>query len=150
MLDVNAPGSLSSWRLTPLTEPYATDPSLSQSRPDAVRVGERIYVAWESESPSGDARMEQVWLQELNWSSGEPDVIQTVNEWRLPVTAESLPEQRRPVLGASPLFPGGALIAVWEDHSGSVADRPLPDLMLSFRPVPFVLLNEADASGPGS
>jgi hypothetical protein len=60
LLDVSGPGVVSSWRLTPLTPPYATDFSLSQSRPDVSRVGDRILSAPFSSCPPSTARRQLV------------------------------------------------------------------------------------------
>ena len=127
---------------SPATPPYDVDASLRQRRPVAARAGNRIFVAWESESPLGDPLRAEFWVAEIGWSANEPQVIRRLGEWPAPAGAFRVGDQKSPALASSPLFPGGALITVWEDHSHLLPGRPSPDLMLNFRPIPFVSLGE--------
>ena len=145
LLDVTTTGTIEASEFVPSTQPYASDTRLRQRRPAATRVGNRIFLAWENESPLGDPLQDQFWVSEIEWSPTDPKAIRRLGEWPAPVDAFRLGHQKSPALAASPLFPDGALISVWEDHSGLLAGRPSPDLMLNFRPVPFVTL--ADGGG---
>jgi len=141
-VDADAPGAIVSRELAPLTPPYDTNTRLRQRRPAAVRVGERIFLAWETESPLGDPLDSEVYLAEVDWSAREPGRIATLNEWLLSYDGPRARDQTAPALAASPLLPGGALIAVWDNDSRTPLNPPSPDLMLAFRPTPFVSLDQ--------
>lgn len=139
VLGLDAPGEVTGSPLGALAEPGANDDALVQRRPRAARVGERVYVAWESEgTPGADAST--VFVQQLDAeASGFAEVI-TVNEWGLPIEGPAGGDARNPALAASPLVPDGALIATWEDHAGVQTGRPVPDVMIGVRPSPIVTL----------
>lgn len=140
VLDTQSPGATPSMPLAAMTDPYASDPSLSQSRPTALRVGSRIFVGWETESPAGNPSRDQVMLQELAWSASDPSTVHQLHESVLSYDTPDDGVQRRPALAASPLYPDGALVTAWEDHTGLLAGRPDPEILMAFRPVPFVEL----------
>jgi hypothetical protein len=70
-------------------------------------------------------------------------VIALSDEMELPYAQAPVGTHVNLRLGASPLFPSGALIAAWEDATGSGA----PALMLDFRPWPFVYLGDGGSAG---
>jgi hypothetical protein len=132
--------TLESTEILPAMEPYDRDFNLRQRRPTAARVGDRIFVAWETESPLADPLRAEFFVAELGWSPSEPRAIRKIGEWPAPADAIRMGDQKSPALAASPLLPGGALITLWEDHSRLLSGRPTADLMFEFRPVPFVRL----------
>jgi hypothetical protein len=140
LLDTAAPGEVSPFELIPLTAPYSSDATLAQRRPSLARVGDQLFLAWESASPLGDARGQETWIERLQWSPDHPTTLDMPHEEPLPLKAPTDGNQENPRLGTSPLFPGGALITLWEDHSLAISGRPSPDIMLGFRPVPWVTL----------
>jgi hypothetical protein len=140
------PGMVVSAPLGVLTESYSGDTSIDQRRPAAARVGERTFVGWQSESPSGTALGDEVWVQEFEWDPGGSDPIEAIDERALPIDPPRGGDQRNSTLAVSPLFPGGALITLWEDWSGLLPGRDAPDVLMGFRPVPFVTLDSPDAS----
>jgi hypothetical protein len=140
IVDTAAPGTVEASMFLPTTPPYDRDETLRQRRPAAARVNDRLFVAWETESALGDPLLSEFFVAEIGWSAGEPHVIRSIAEWPAPADAFRSGDQKGPALAASRLFPGGALITVWEDHSRLLTGRPSPELMLNFRPVPFVLL----------
>jgi hypothetical protein len=142
VIDVTVPGSIASTELVQLTSPYDTDASLRQSRPAATLVGDRIFVAWQTESPLGDPLDSELWVGEIGWSSTNPGVVELLREWPVPPDTPRIGDQANPGLAASPLFPGGALITVWEDESRTLSGRPSPDLLMNFRPTPLVMLGD--------
>jgi hypothetical protein len=143
VVDITVDETLESIVVRPSTAPYDGDETLRQRRPAATRVGDRLFIAWETESPLADPLRSEYWVAELGWSANEPRRIQKLAEWPARADAIRSGDQKSPALAASPLFPGGALITVWEDHSRQLAGRPAADLMLDFRPVPFVALGDA-------
>jgi len=142
VIDVTVPGSIVSSELVPLTPPYDGDRTLRQSRPAATRVGDRIFVAWQTEGPLADPLESELWVGELGWSVTDPSAVTLLREWPVPPDTPRVGDQENPGLAAAPLFPGGALIRVWEDDSRTLAGRPSPDVLLSFRPVPFLVLGD--------
>jgi hypothetical protein len=110
-----------------------------------TRVSERVYLAWETQSPLDDPHRREVFFAELGWSPAETDeasgeLVQHA-ERPLQVLASRAGDQRNPRLAPSPLFPEGALITLWEDHSGLLDGRPTPDMLMAFRLSPLVTLD---------
>jgi hypothetical protein len=134
ILATGSPGNAEAFELSPLVEPYASDDSLAQRRPALARVGTRWFLGWQTQSPLGDALGQELWLAEMHWSGA----LTRLAEMPLAFGANRIGDQQSPVLAATPLFPAGALISVWEDASGELENRPVPDVLMSFRPVPFV------------
>lgn len=130
VLSASAPGSVNSVPWLPLSAPDA--PGVAQQRPSAMRVGERIYVAWQSASMDEPAPGVRAFLSEVEFDAETGELIQH-DERTLPLAAAPSGSQANPRLGASALFPEGALITVWEDANA-------PVLQLDFRPSPFVTL----------
>ena len=145
VVDVKARGVVSSNEFVPSTVPYDHDDTLRQRRPAAARIGDRIFVAWETESPLGDPLGAEFWVAEVGWSASEPGVVRKLAEWSAPADANRTGDQKSPALAASPSLPGGALITVWEDHHGVRPNPPGPQLFLNFRPIPFVHLGDKGA-----
>ena len=123
--------------LATTVEPWASDSALSQTRPSLVRSGSRLYLTWQSESPVGDAREDEVWLRELSWNGSALTVLP---ETPLQADAPRLAAQRNPALAASPLGPFGALVTVWEDATVVPKHSMQPDLVFGLRPTPIVKL----------
>ena len=116
------------------------DPSLSQRRPRATRVGDRIYAAWERDLPADAPEAFELVLRQYAWSPTTPAVLDELAEHRLATTAPSRGDQRNPALASSALFPDGALISAWEDQSGQLASQPSA-IVLGLRPSPIVELD---------
>lgn len=133
-------GELTPLPLLPLTAPYDTDVDLAQRRPSLARVGDDIFLAYESESPPSDAAGRETFLQRLAWSSSDPSTLVQAEERLLQDDAPTELDQQNPRLAATPLFPGGGLLSVWEEHGGVSPDRPDPDVLMSLEPLPVVTL----------
>jgi hypothetical protein len=141
VLDTASPGEVDPELVVAIAAPYSTDDGLSQRRPGLVRVGDELFLVWESTSPLGDARANEILLQSLAWTPDDPELLSVTDERSVPTDAPTDGDQQNPRLGASPLFPGGALIVLFEDHTGSDITRPLPDVSLALRPIPWVTLD---------
>ena len=61
-----------------------------------------------------------------------------VDERALQEDAPTAGDQRNPKLAPTPLFPGGALVMLWEDHSSDLSGSPGSDIVLGLRPIPWV------------
>jgi hypothetical protein len=144
ILSTTSPGPVTAFAFGPTLAPYATDSTLGQRRPSAVRVGDQEYVAWENSPAAGAAAGEQVFVTRVALDPARPNGLAQDQEMQLPFGAPGAGSQSNVRLGASTLFPGGALISTWESAS-SGASRATPDLMLDFRPSPFVFLPAGDA-----
>lgn len=130
--------------LTPSVEPWASDITLLQSRAALARSGSRTYLSWQSESPTGDARDDEVWLREVSWNGTS---LTWAAEIPLQADAPRAVAQRAPALAATPLGPAGALVTVWEDSTQSPGHPMLPDLVFGLRPTPIVTLGSAIDGG---
>lgn len=133
--DAANPGTLDFLSLPAAVEPYASDESLAQRRPALTRVGERCFLAWQTESPTGTAKQE-VFVSEVRWDT--TDSLLLGEEQLLTRDIDAAGDQLSPVLAASPLYPEGALVAAWEDSGPFVGPEALPDLVLNVRPTPFL------------
>jgi len=137
VLDVNAPGTAEAFDILPTVEPWASDPGLAESRPGLARVGTRVYLCWQSESPLGDSRLDEVWLRELEWDGTQLGILE---EHPLQIDSSRDANQRAPALAATPLGPEGALLTLWEDSMVDPRHDTLPDIMVGLRPSPIVVL----------
>jgi cysteine-rich repeat protein len=145
VLSVAAPGQVSTSAFTPLLEPYASDDTLAQRRPSAARVGERVYVAWETASTPGDARGRQAFVAQLHFDPAS-EILTQGEERPLALDVAREGDQLNPRVAAGELFPEGALISVWEDVPSDRDPGPganpefSAEIALDFRPSPFVVL----------
>jgi hypothetical protein len=137
ILSTSAPGLVQPFPFGPLAAAYH-DPSLEQRRPGAAHVGDQHYLSWESTSPGGGST---VFLTRVSLDPGQPNGIRQDEEIRVPYPSGA-GWQSNVHLAASPLFPAGALISVWETASDGTS-RASTDVMLDFRPSPFVFLGPA-------
>ncbi|MDX2054199.1 MAG: hypothetical protein SFV15_17495 [Polyangiaceae bacterium] len=140
ILDNAAPGPVQSFPLPPLVAPFS-DATISQQRPTLARVGDRIYLSWQSGSPPCDPLSGEVWIQELAWSSVGPTMLVREPEVPLGGIASRLGSQQEPSIGAAPLLSNGALISAFENGVGSRAE-----LVVALKPVPFLVPGSAPAN----
>jgi hypothetical protein len=128
-------GAVEPFAVDPSLAPYATDPASTQRGPRAVRIGGQAYLAWES-SWSGDGSAgDHFFLAPVRLDSTEPHGVALGPEVGLPLGAPAVGIQSNGHLGASDLYPQGALIFVWEDPSTARSN-----VIVDFRPAPFVEL----------
>lgn len=129
--------NVSPFPITPSVAPYSTDNTLAQTHPNAVRAGSRLFVAWRSALVTGDAKAEELWLKELDWTSPTLDLSKgeiTLPRW----PAHLKDDQRRAALAVTG---GGALAAAWDDYGrvfGSVEGTP--DVVAELIPLPILRL----------
>lgn len=113
VLDTAAPGTVMPFDITPLV---AANASLAQDHPNAIRVGSRVYLAWRTEPPLGDARAEELWLKLIGWNAMGATVDLASSEVPLPRwPLHRSDDQRRPALAASPLGQEGTLVTAFDD-----------------------------------
>jgi len=132
--DTAAPGPLAVRALDAAAAPPS---SVSQRRPTATRAGESVYLGW-TETDGTGAAGERVFLAAVapdavaGFAIGAPMALPrgaTAGGWR-----------RNLHLTASTLFPAGAVISTWESASDG-SSLAAVDLVLDFRPSPFVFLD---------
>lgn len=138
-------GEVLSMPLLPLSAPYDALETVEQRRPSLARIGDALFLVFESATEPGEPVARELFLQHLGWSSDTADVLMQLEETRLPHGAQPANELRNPRLAATQLYPSGALVALWELHGEAATDRPDPDLRIALRPVPFVTLPTAMA-----
>jgi hypothetical protein len=101
-------------------------------------VGDVTYVAWQNASPS--AIGDRVLVAKVALDPADNTKLIVNDQLMLPQDGSAAGPQVNPRLGASPLFPSGALISAWED-----ATNRANALKIDFRPSPFVFLNNPEA-----
>lgn len=138
LLSTASPGTVTATDWTPLLSPYSSDETLAQRRPSAARAGDIAYVAWQSESPAGSSLSDEVFVARVDFDAKNDSLIQQA-EMALPLGQSRDGAQQNPRVGVSELFPYGALITLWED-AGAASGNLEPELMIDFRPSPFVTL----------
>lgn len=127
--------TVSPFPITPSVAPYSTDATIAQTHPNAVRAGSRLFVAWRSALVPGDAKAEELWLKELDWTSptlGLSKVEVTLPRW----PSHLKDDQRRPALAVTG---SGALATAWDDYGrgfGSVEGTP--DVVAELIPLPLL------------
>jgi hypothetical protein len=131
-------GEVASSSVVVQVEPYASDATLSQSRPALVSVDGKAFAAWESESPLNDALGSELWLAEVVWAAASPSVVALRREIPLGADMARAGDQFAPSLSAVRQPAGTALVAVWEDASAGAARALTTDLLVSFRPIPLL------------
>jgi hypothetical protein len=135
--NVNAPGLLTPFSVDAGPDAAMPADGVSQHRPAATRLGDAVYVGWTNSSRDGSVG-DRVFLSEVGSISSTALTFGAART--LPLGAsEQTPWQSNLRLGASSLFPGGAVIAVWERAMDASALTTV-DLMLDLRPSPFVFL----------
>jgi cysteine-rich repeat protein len=139
VLSIASPGPVESFELTPRLTASAMDAMLSLARPSAARVGDRVYLAWESWRDAVDTTHREAFLAEIELDPTDATKIVQHVETPLPRGAQST-GRIGPRLAAAPLFPQGALISLWEDRTQPSGPLDPSRLMLDFRPSPFVFL----------
>ncbi|MCA9593471.1 MAG: hypothetical protein KC776_09180 [Myxococcales bacterium] len=151
VLDSASPGSTASFDITPLVAPYSTDSTLGQSQPNVARVGDRVFVSWRSDAVLADVNAEDLWLKEISWSSSGGSITLDLSKPEIALprwSAHLKDDQRYPGLAATPLLPGGALVAAWDDYGrgfGSVEGTP--DVVSELIPIPLVRLQSDGGAG---
>jgi hypothetical protein len=137
-------GSLARGRVltTGSTTPVACDPPpfgmLDVSHPAAVSSGTRNYLAWRSSAEPGMVAGEDTWLAEITWDASSPCPV-FLPAIPLPrVASHANGDQRHPALAASPLYPGGAISAAWEDFGGTLAGAGSVDVAFELIPTPVL------------
>jgi hypothetical protein len=127
VLDVAAPGVGSGFPMAPAGTPEG------QTHPNAVRAGDRVFVAWRASGPPGDPLAEELFLLELSWDQPTQtlDANSPLPLPRWPVDQSG--DQRRPALGATM----DALVGVWEDWAPP-ADAP--NVRVELMPLPILRL----------
>jgi len=139
VLSASSPGAVESFELAPRLTAYAMDAMRSLAKPSAARVGDRVYLAWESWTNAVEPTDREAFLAEIELDPTDATKIVQHVETPLPRGAQST-GRIGPRLAASPLFPKGALISVWEDRTQASGPLDPSWLMLDFRPSPFVFL----------
>lgn len=137
ILSTAAPGTASAVGVASTIEPWASDATLSQSRPALTRAGSRVYLAWQTETPVGNSLGDEVFLRELQWDG---TTISFLAEIPLQADAPRLSDQRAPAITGSPLAPQGALVTVWVDSTIDPLHTIVPNLVYGLRPTPIVVL----------
>jgi hypothetical protein len=137
VLSTSSPGLAQTFSFDPLAA-ASLEPSLEQHFPSAARVGDSMYVAWQSSSPADAGAGEQAFVMRVVLDPAASNGVRWDEEIRLPYPTGG-GWQSNVHLASSPLFPDGALISTWETASDGTS-RASTDVMLDFRPSPFVFL----------
>jgi hypothetical protein len=138
-LDMMAPGPVQPFDLASAV----SDPALTPTPPSAARVGDRTYVAWQSAGSADAASGDEVVVALVSVDAGAANGL----AWDLPLRLPYPDGGGSPSnvhLGASTLFPDGALMSLWETTPPGVAAA---GIQLDFRPSPFVFTGDGGDAG---
>jgi cysteine-rich repeat protein len=141
VLDVDDPEQIAPFDVTPDLAPYATDESLAQARPSLARDGTRIFLSWQSESPTGDPQSEELFLRELSWEA-DSVALSGSPERSLLLDHGTSGAQQAPTLSAATLRTGTALATAFEDAALAGEDG---GLVFAFLPTPLLKLTDQTA-----
>ena len=144
VVDTAQSNSPTPFDIAPLIEPYASDSSLGQEQPATARVGNSVFVAWKADSIPASTIGRELWLKEVPLSGGPGTLSLNLSspEMALPrSSAHTAGHQALPALASTPLGPGGAVVAGWEDRGhGFGSAQGTPDVVAELMPVPIVRL----------
>lgn len=113
---------------------HSEDVALSQRRPALASGSGQLYLTYETQVDPSNPLARESFLQRLAWVPSEPGALEVVEEIRLSRNAESS-TQRNPGVGVSSLWPTGAVVTVWEEHSLGLDTRPATDLAFWVGPI---------------
>jgi hypothetical protein len=133
VLDLDAPGHVTTQELLPSSEPYKSNAAvLEQRHPRLIAADGAAYLAWENDAPPGTAPSTVILLARFELGTNAELIQQP--EIPIDVGSDSLSDAE-PQLAATNLFPGGALLSAWQHDPNK--DQ---ELRMSLRPVPWVEL----------
>jgi hypothetical protein len=137
ILERSKVGQLQSVEVRLVLPGTSAEQPFSHRRPSMVRIGDQIYMSWESASP--DAPRETLAL--LARVELSNDAVAVVDVMVLPRDGAEAAAQRSPHLAVSALSPRGALAFVWEQQPAGAIET---ELGVVLRPWPFVMLAGPD------
>lgn len=150
VVDVTTNQVRGSGAIEPLVPPYASDPTVSLTRPLLVEAGnDGIFLTWQSAGLLGDAAAEELWLKKIHWSPTAAGMGLTLTHSELPLprsSAQRAGDQRSPGLAVVG-YPGGgrALAMAWEDGGLTFGpDAARPDIAVQIAPLPIDRLSETE------
>ena len=118
VLDTNIPGQTGSFALAPTVAPYATDVTLSQTKPSLVVFPDRLTVSWRSEAVPGNGLGEELWKRDILWANdgmGNLLVDSSAPEVQLLTSGYRAGDQSEPALLNSPFWPDRRMFSAWQD-----------------------------------
>jgi cysteine-rich repeat protein len=128
----DASGSLTGFDIPPV------DASRAQVRPALVRIGSRVFVAWEERPAVAGSGLARTWLAELEWDDSSTALA-------LAAPPVSLPRQpgeqgdESPALALAPVGPEGSLVSAWVDLAPS-GRQPSMQVRGQIAPLPLLRL----------
>lgn len=147
ILDTTQPGTVSSFPLESLVEPYASDSTLWQRNVTAARVGDRVFVSWSSKS-TGSSEGEELWLKELSWSSSAGTFTLDLSFEEIPLPRQAAHRegrQERPSLVLVPQPFENLLATAWVDFNVTFGPgEAQPDVSAELIPLPVLRLPDSD------
>ena len=146
VLDSGRPGSSESFEIQPLVVP---DAHVWHNQPALARAGEHVYLSWRSTSALTGPESEEVWLKEITWSADSNGLTLDLSAAEVPLPrreSHRTGTQRAPAVAVAPLWPDGAIAAVWEDY-GRVfgAGQSAPDVVVQLIPTPVLRLPDVES-----
>jgi hypothetical protein len=136
LLDTASPGLVPGLAVFP--NATSGDP-IGQRQPNAVHIGNQTFMAWRGDSPLGDARAEELWLQPVKLSTSHALLDLTANASPLPRQPDHrVGDQRRVALAELPhTMQETWLLSAWDDY-GTVfgATEGQPDIVAQVTPLP--------------
>ncbi|HEY4107019.1 MAG TPA: discoidin domain-containing protein [Polyangiaceae bacterium] len=144
ILDAAFPGVTSPFAIAPITQPYASTPTISQTEPALAAFSDRVLVGWRSSAIPGDPLGDELWTRELKWTIDGNTLNVDASSPEVPLfgSAFHAGDQSNIALLSSPLWPEHRLFSAWEDYGRtfhSTSGAPVsggPDVALQLSNAP--------------
>jgi hypothetical protein len=138
VLDVAPPGNVT---VFDVPAGVTSAMGLTQDQPNAIRVADKVFLAWRTVTALGNAQAEELWLKEIRWNGTTLDL--GVTELPLPRSSDHRKgDQRLPALAAGPLVPlGQQLVTAFDDLGRNFPQgKGNADVVVEAIPIPLLRL----------
>jgi cysteine-rich repeat protein len=147
VFDTNAPGPVTSVRVTGLSGALSDDPTRGHREPALTVAGTSAYLAWVSEPGVLGSIEGALVMKEMPWraSNGGLDLARAEEALARNPMMQNTAFEDAPALALIPWTTGGTLFVAWEDGQRVFGrEERSPDVIAQLVPVPIVKLSAAD------
>ena len=142
VLDTAAPGAATWMALEPKVEAETIGARVEHGQPNVVRVGDSLYLAWQSFESGGDSG--ELWLKRIPIVPGAPNLTLEFGAEEIGIPREEghrIGRQWAPALAATGVRGSLALLAGWNDSARTFGPGAgAPDVVVQMMPTPILRL----------